>query len=213
MIEIIFGKPGAGKTTLFASIVQKNKAKKFFGDKIKVKFLNRIYRKIFPYYDTIYCTDPTVSDTITIEYKTVGFWKPAKNSLMLLDEIGIGFNNRNWSKMPEETKRFFAMHRHLFCDVIGCSQTVDCDISIRHRSLRLWQMRKIGSWSVLTPIKFKIGVDNELHEITEIYSTPEKIKVIFAFLFHKYKYIYRPTWYSFFDSFSDDMKYKMKTPE
>lgn len=213
MIEIVFGKPGAGKTSYFASIVQKNRIKKQIGNLIKIKPLKKIYAKIFKYYDYIYCTDETVQDTIFIDYKIVGFFKPYPNSLFLLDEIGIGLNNRNWAKMPEETKRFFALHRHLFCDVIACSQTVDCDISIRHRANKLWQMRKIGKWSILTPISFKIGVDNETHEITEIYKTPEKLKVFLAFLLKKYRYIYQPTWYRYFDSFSDNMKYKLQSPK
>jgi len=205
MITIVYGKPGCGKTTLLAYYAVRNE---FFNQiSARVPFLKRLLKP----YDHVFCTDPSVQFTEPIKYHSIGFCKPAENSLYLLDEIGIGFNNRNWSKFTDYQKHFFALHRHLRIDVVACSQTVDVDISIRHRASRLFELHKFGPWSVIVPIRYKIGVNNDTHEIDEVYSSPHGLGLVLAFLLHKVKFLPRWKFYKYFNTLYDDFIYADST--
>ena len=100
MIVTIFGKPRAGKSTIVASIVETNRRKqvkyqkrisksrlyKFLDARDEQKFFSflksRLYSKNF--YDVVYSTDPTILNTVPIEYKDVGSYIAYCQSLFRL---------------------------------------------------------------------------------------------------------------------------------
>lgn len=206
MITGIFGKPRSGKTTYAARMVQKNKS--------KLKICNRIpiLRKILKPYDIVYCTDPTIQDTIYIDYKSLGRFKPSRNSLMILEEAGIGLDNRKWKTLTEDASYLFALHGHLGCDILWSSQTVDVDKKLLSRTHKLWLCSRFFGWTILTPIKFSVDVDTETKQLVDAYTKPRRLAWLLGFIFGSVKHFWRKPWYKYFDSFNDFKQYPEKDP-
>lgn len=206
MITGIFGKPRAGKTTYAAMLVQKNKRKLFICKKIPL--LRRILRP----YDVIYCTDETIQDTIYVTYEKLGQWKPQRNSLLILEEAGIGLNNRQWKSLSQDATYLFALHGHIGCDIIWSSQTVDVDKKILGRTHRLWLASRFFGFTVMQPIAFSVDVDNETHQLVDAYSKPSGLSAFLSIIIGKTKIFWRKPWYKFFDSFVDTKAYPLSEP-
>ena len=252
MIVAIFGKPGSGKSTAAAAVVHKNNVKKekyykkLEKSKLYVKlntikeYKNKIFTKIVNiyksimlkilysknFYDVVYCTDPTIQGTIPIDFENLGKWQPTWNSLMILEEAGIGLNSRDYKKLTTESKRLAAMHRHSGCDILIISQSADFDKAYRQRAEVMFIAKKIGPWTWYHRIPFDITVDEEKHDIVEGYFKLKPIVDIFETLTSskkKYRYakfpftrshiIYRPHWYKYFDSYVDDYDYPQIAPD
>lgn len=210
MIIGYIGKPGAGKTTALTSIVQKNELKK----KIccYVPFLDCILKP----YTVIYCNDKSIYNCIYYESSTLGDWKPVPNSLILISEAGVYFNNRNTFKCNAAAHRLFAIHRHLHTDIVWESQTVDVDIKLRQRTDSIWLLTKslLPNRSILQKVFFKIDVNDEQHTLSEIYSVPRGLLgKLFCKLTFMRKTLNRKKYYKFFNSWNeDDFVYTLKTP-
>lgn len=252
MIVAIFGKPGSGKSTAAAAVVHKNNVKKekyykkLEKSKLYVKlntikeYKNKIFTKIVNiyksimlkilysknFYDVVYCTDPTIQGTIPIDFENLGKWQPTWNSLMILEEAGIGLNSRDYKKLTAESKRLAAMHRHSGCDILIISQSADFDKAYRQRAEVMFIAKKIGPWTWYHRIPFDITVDEEKHDIVEGYFKLKPIVDVFETLTSskkKYRYskfpftrshiIYRPHWYKYFDSYVDDYDYPQIAPD
>lgn len=206
MITGIFGKPRSGKTTYSAMIVQKNNRKKYFHLKHKWAFWLR-------YYDVIYCTDPSIQGTITITYQELGKWKPTPNSLFILEEAGVGLNNRNFKSLTADATNLFATHGHNHCDILWSSQTVDVDLKLKSRTHIMYLARKLGGLTILSPISFSVDVDNEKHLLDDFYYKAVGFEKLFNFLFRRTIIFRRKPWYKYFDSFNDEWIYKDIAPD
>lgn len=211
MITGIFGKPRSGKTTYAARLVQKNKATLNLCNKLP-GILGRIARRILHPYDVIYCTDETIQDTVYVDYRTLGKWQPTRNSLLVIEEAGILFNNRHFKTLSNEATRLFALHGHLGCDIWWSSQSVDVDRKLLSRTHRIYMCARFLWWSMLTPIKFSVDVDEETKQLVDAYTMPRRLAWLFAFIFGRVKVIWRPKWYKYFDSFNDGGEYTMEDP-
>lgn len=242
MISIIFGKPGAGKSSTFAFTVQSNERKRKKWEKRTNK--SKLYKKLIDneefilnqfllrmmysknFYDVIYCTDETIQDTVYIEYSDIGLWKPTWNSLLLFEEAGIGFSNRDYKNLKKEAKRFFAMHRHSGCDILAVSQTVDVDKALRNRAEVMFLASKVGPFTFLRKILYDINVNEETHTLDEGYYKIAPLAYIWQLLtcklnkhrnkkmlFTRSLFIFRPLFYKYFDSFVDDFDYPMLAPD
>lgn len=212
MIIGVLGKPGAGKTTLLASYVALNDFKKACVQKFPILGKLRLIRP----YKVVYCNDMSVQGGC-FHYRsdTLGCWKPTPNSLVLMSEAGVYWNNRNALKCPVEAQRFWARHRHLKCDVVWESQSVDVDIKLRQRTSHLWVLEKslLPDVSKMRRINFKIGVNNDTHKVEEMYSMPEGIERVFALCTGGEKWLLRRLYYKYFDSWcEDDFKYTLPDP-
>lgn len=206
MITGIFGKPRSGKTTYSARFVQLNKKQLLFKRKHKWAFW------LHPY-DVIYCTDASIQDTITITYNELGTWKPTPNSLFILEEAGVGLNNRNFKSLTSDAANFFATHGHNHCDILWSSQTVDVDKKLKDRTHVMYLAHKLGGLTVLSPISFSVDVDNETHTLDDFYFKPIGIERIINLLFRRTIIFRRKPWYKYFDSFNDYWNYKDIAPD
>lgn len=240
-IYTIFGKPGAGKSTIFASTVQKNKRKKIKWEKKTDR--SRIYRSLaskdnkfcqflidrvlFPknFYDVVYSTDSSILDTVPIDYSQLGRFRPTPNSLFLLEEAGLGIDSRQFKTLSKESKRFAAMHRHALCDILICSQSVDIDKCYRQRSDTMFVASKFGPFTFMRKIIFSIDVDDNTHDLVDGYYKTPFIFYIFELLislrkkvrnaklpFRRSRIIFRPAWYKYFNSYVDDYDYPEEDP-
>lgn len=241
MIVAIFGKPGSGKSTAAAAFIQKNKKKKekYYKRLEKSKFykwcnnhtnwftkglLNIFFSKKF--YDVIYATDPTFQDVVLIDYDNLGKWRPTWNSCLILEEAGVYLSNRDYKKLTKESKRLAAMHRHNGCDILLISQITDFEKAYRARAEVMFIAKKIGPVTWYHRIPYRIDVDEEKHDIVEGYFKMSPFLDLFESLMslkkkHRYSkfpftrshFIWRPSWYKYFDSYIDDYDYPQIAPD
>ena len=189
MIIVLFGKPGAGKSTCMAQFIQKNKRKKikyykkcsrsklykFLRPRLKNVFCRWLYNKKFKknFYDYIYATDPTFQDTIPIDYEHLGMWKPTPNTCLILEEAGVGLSSRDFKKLSTYSKRFAAMHRHVEVDCLLGSQSCDIDKAWRQRAQTMFLVEKcfpFTEFSKLRRIIYSVDVDENTHDLVDAYS-------------------------------------------
>ena len=172
MITIVFGGVGSGKTAYL--------------QRLAVKFHKK--REVYANCDLSFCH--------TFHTSSLGFRSFPRGSLILIDEAGIEYNNRSFKSLPIETIEYLKLHRHYGVDIVVVSQAYDdMDITFRRLADRLFQIKKIGLFSLIRPINHRITIDKETEQIIDGY----KFGSIFtfrAFPIPRYTYLYR--------SFCDD---------
>lgn len=119
--------------------------------------------------------------------------------LIIMDEAGITVDNRAWEKnMPKDKVEFLKLLRHYKVKLCVFSQTWnDCDLKIRSMTSKLFIVKPslIPFCTRAIPVYRSIDVDDETKEFKELY---KKDGIIFS-LFST-KRIFRPFYYSMFDS-------------
>jgi len=191
MISIFIGKPRAGKTTYLAKIAYKcYKAR----NNLKSKW----------HYDYVFCNEPSVKYTTYLPTYAMGTFKTEGSCLFLMDECGIELNNRDWFKLPKHLKVESALNGHRKHDIFLFSQTVDIDITFRQRAQDIYLISKLGSFSLVRHILYEPDVNNETHELQDMYTKSTGLRVLFN---GDLKLFYRPKYYKLFDSYVDDYKY------
>lgn len=190
MITCYFGVPGCGKTTLLT--------------KFAVKELKRMKRGRSPYkhvYTNFYCKGAEI-----IDYKDLGDFK-LSDSLILLDELAMDADNRKFKTFSDKIRDFFILHRHLGCDIIYATQSYEMvDLKIRQLTAQLWYMQKtvVPGLSMFTTAKKvyrTIAINEHTSELSLGYRFCNLLEAFFA---SNYKCVFRPRYYKYFDSFSED---------
>ena len=241
MIYVLFGKPRCGKSTTLASVSRRNHVKrekylertgksriyKYLHSKEDSKICNKLEDMLYPknFYDVIYSTDPSILYTVPIEYSQIGRFRPTPNSLYLLEEAGIGINNREYKGLSKESKRFAAMHGHMLVDVLIVSQSVDIDKSYRQRADTMFIASKRGPFTSLRRISFSVDVDETTHDLVDAYWKCHWLVFLIELIAssgHKYRnsklpftrsrLILRRRWYPYFNSYIDDYEYPEEDP-
>lgn len=132
-------------------------------------------------------------------------------SIILIDEIGLLFNNRNFKTFPEHVTTYFKMQGHYKHLVIVASQAFDFDKKIRDLVDMVGLIDKFRfsltriRWAVRV-LEFDKNVDDEHTGIIESF----KPQFLIGGGWHL---LYRPIYYPFFDSFEapvlKEKKYKV----
>ncbi len=179
MVTGYFGLPGSGKTTFLTRIAQKElKRKKKRYDHVLTNF---------------YC-----EGCERVDYKDLGNYE-ISNSLILLDEITLDADSRNFKQFDQAHKQFFLLHRHYGCDVIYFTQQYDgVDKKIRDITSSLFFVKKLLWWSVSTRIYRTLDIQEQTKEIVQGYRFPNIFERLFASKVHEF--CFRPKWYKYFDS-------------
>lgn len=182
MVIGYFGLPGSGKTTFLTRIAQKE--------------LRRIKKGKSKYSHVL--TNFFCRDCEKIDYKDLGHFE-IENSLILLDEITLDADSRNFKQFDEWHKSFFLLHRHYNCDVIYFTQQYDgVDKKIRDITSSLFFVKKVFVWSIATRIYRTLDIVEITKEIVQGYRFPNWFENLFA---RGVKQIcFRPKWYKYFDS-------------
>lgn len=147
--DTYFGVPGTGKTTLAAYLTKKRLKKKK------------------PVYSNV-----AIKGAYSIVKEDIGKYDMS-HGLILCDEAGVEFNNRNYSKnFSDYHIDFLKHHRHYDCDLAFFSQYWnDIDVTLRRLSTRLFLLEK--SWIPLFIKRKKIGkrisIDKETKQIIDEY--------------------------------------------
>lgn len=192
MITCYFGLPGCGKSTMLA--------------KIAYKELKRIRKGKSPY------------DRVLSNYYIDGCYKVTfedmqkynlSRSLILLDEITLDVDSRNFKSFNQQLKEFFILHRHEHIDIVYCSQQYDgVDKKVRDLTHELFYMKKIGNLTWARAIYRKITIPEDA-EIKMGYVFPKIVQFITR-PFTNLRFCWRPRYYHMFDSFEVLPKPKME---
>lgn len=107
-LTMVFGKKGSGKSTLMV--------------RLAYEYLARGW--------TVFCTE-RLDGCVYIDYKDIGFFNIPPYSLLLVDEVGMIWDNRNYKDFKSEVRDWFKLQRHYKVKVVLFSQTFDIDKKLR----------------------------------------------------------------------------------
>lgn len=188
MISGYFGLPGAGKTSFLAKIAQQELR--------RIKNGRSKYVRVLCNFDCKGCHK--------LNFKDLGVYQ-IDHSLILIDEITLEADSRDFKTFNKQLKTFFVMHRHYHCDIVYfCQQYDGLDKKIRDLTAELWYVKKLTWWTVATRIYRILDIDENSHEIVQGYRFPciweNLISLILPPLFPIRRWCFRPVWYKYFDS-------------
>lgn len=194
-LHVVCGKKGCGKSTYIQKlIIQANKE----GRPVYCNFEMPFSRKI--------------------EMKDFGNYAFPPESLILLDEISLFYDNRNFAKFNQKITDYLRYQRHFKNEVWIFSQSKDMDKKFIDLADCLYlQVKVLGLWTVLKKVNKRLTVDNgqdsqgnaggkiiESYTIAPFFSSGARI---ISFI---------PRWSGFFNSFetpeTDFIPYVDKQP-
>lgn len=176
-LVMIFGKKGSGKNTLLT--------------KLSVKYNKKGY-KVF--------SDSEIFNTYKLSTDWIGKYDFPQNSVLMIEEAGITWDNRNFKTFSAEVRNFFKLQRHYNIIVYLASQSFDVDKKLRDLTDEMYLCENImGIFSIAKSINKKIAIHNASEDnngesfLTETYS--------FGFPW-EWKFTFIPRWIRYFNSFA-----------
>lgn len=174
---MLFGKKGSGKNTLLT--------------KWSIMY-NKLGYTVF--------SDSEIFNTYKLDTDWIGKYDFPKNSVLLIQEAGITWNNRDFKSFPKEVTKFFKLQRHKGVIVVLASQSFDVDKKLRDLTDEMYLITNfMRIFSVAKRINKKItiskaddGDSNSESWLTESYS--------FDLPFF-WKFTYIPRYIKYFNSF------------
>lgn len=175
-VILYFANVGSGKTTLLSRYAQKELKKIAKG---KSKFTSIV-------------SNSQISGVTYIEDIRGMLKKGAfQNTLLLIDEASIIYNNRKLN-MTETEIQFFKLIRHYKCACVVVSQSYnDIDVTLRRLYTQIYLLNYMPLYTLIRPIKKVVGIDEMTHDIVDMY----KFKNIFS-----WRLLARPVYFKFFNS-------------
>lgn len=107
-LTMVFGKKGSGKSTLMV--------------RLAYKYLCMGWN--------VFCTE-RLDGCIHIDYRDIGYKNIPPYSVLLVDEVGMIWDNRNYKDFKPEVRDWFKLQRHYKVKVVLFSQTFDIDKKLR----------------------------------------------------------------------------------
>lgn len=124
-------------------------------------------------------------------------------SLILIDEIGLVFNNRAFKSFRADTLAFFKLQRHYGAKVIVCSQADDFDAALRRLVDNIYLLSNwFGVLSVARKVSRSVTImhpedgKGESRIVEDLQFTPW-----FTIPFGGAEFTWIPAWSKYFDSF------------
>lgn len=158
MITGVFGLTGAGKSTFLAWASSRALAGKSldvglsFAGGVTLQDEKKYPRGVYSNFPLAGCYRLNFEDLGRFDFR---------ECLILIDEIMMLCDSRNWKTYPENIKYFMSHHRHYNTDIIWCSQSyTDTDIRIRALSQQFCYIKKHGAFTEITPILHLMDVKN-----------------------------------------------------
>lgn len=176
----VIGLPGSGKTTLLAKAAYNwLHGRSFLGIPAR--------SKVFTNFECPGC--------YKLDFDCLGLYN-FHDANMLIDEIMLLADNRNFKTFPEHLKAFFCLHRRSELGICWCSQRWDCDAKIRALTERYYLLKDsiIPGVSFIKPIVHNMGVSRSKLDDSFTIGAPITWKILF-----------RPYYYTLFDSFESKL--------
>lgn len=194
MITGYFGVPGCGKTSFATMKAQKalRKLKKGRGP----------YKHILTNFGCKGCQK--------IDFTDIGIYD-IQDSLIILDELTIDADNRDFKNFKKSSVEGFVYHRHDCNDIIYFTQQYDAvDKKIRNLTARLYYIKQ--NYVLPTSRARQIFREYKINEYTGDllmgyrFATFKEVFLDWFLFNHKVGHIiescFRPRWYKYFDSYS-----------
>lgn len=177
-LYMIFGKKGSGKSSYLA--------------KLAVRYIKRGY-SVYTNMD-----DLCIPGIRYIDPHALGDYVPAPHSVVLLDEVGMLYDNRSYKEFKNSVRDFFKLQRHYRCIVYLASQSFDVDKKLRDLTDRMFLCVGVGSTlSVIKPISKRITLTEASSFGESRIADNLKFAPIFA-----WKVTFLPKWSKYFQSFN-----------
>lgn len=176
---MIFGKKGAGKSTLLTKLAMK------------------YHKKGWNVYSTEY-----TPFAYHINYRDIGFVHIPPRSVLMVDEVGMIWDNRQYKSFKPEVRDWFKLQRHRKVKVFLFSQTFDIDKKLRDLTDHMYLLINVlGVWSYGKRINKKIVLTEAKGD--EPSSIAEQLKFDNLLLFWAGSRIltFIPKYSKYFDSF------------
>lgn len=188
MITCYFGLPGVGKSTMLAKIArQENK---------RIKRGKSKYKRVL--------TNFPVKDCYQLDFKNLGVIDMS-DSLVLIDEITMDADNRQFKSFPVSARDFFILHRKYGCDIVYFTQNWNAvDKKIRDLTAELYYLKRLPFFTTGTRIFRRMDINDYSSEIVYGYRFPnlwERIKSWILPGYSIYCGCFRPFYYKDFDTF------------
>lgn len=177
---MVFGKKGSGKTTFLA--------------KTAYKFL----KKGYPVYST-----EKIPGVVQFDVNLIGSITFPENAVILIDEVGMVWDNRNFKTFKPEVRDYFKYQRHEKHIVYLFSQTFDVDIKLRNLTDAMYLCTCHMGWlSVARKIRRDITLVHPQGDAESRIADDLEFEPLLLSLFGAQTIIFTfiPHWVSLFDS-------------
>lgn len=181
-LYMVFGKKGSGKSTMIA--------------KLAITWIKK-------HGTPVYCTIP-IPGTRLFDPHDIGSGWFEPGSLVLVDEVGMCFNNRDFKTFSRDARDWFKLQRHNEVTMYLFSQSFDVDIQIRNLTDYMYYARCIaGVLTVHRQIKRGMTIVNpDGQSEARIADTLEFTPLILQVFGSKcLRFAWVPHWIKYFDSY------------
>ncbi len=209
MITGYFGVPGCGKTTLAVRKARKiNKCIERDKKRIKMGL-----KPLCPYDRVL--TNFNCKGCYKLNFNDLGIYN-IQNCCIILDELTIDADNRDYKNFKKHSVEFFVYHRHYFNDIFYYTQNFNAvDKKIRDLTHSLFFVKKsmLPFFSLFTKAKriFRtIDINEYTKEIVNGYRFPNFFENILdcLFIIRLGEICFRPLYYKDFNSFNQPLNLK-----
>ncbi len=179
-LYMVFGKKGSGKTTFLA------------------KTAYQYLKKGYPVYST-----ESIPGVIKFDVSEIGYVTFPENSVILIDEVGMIWDNRQFKNFKTEVRDYFKFQRHERHIVYLFSQTFDIDVKLRNLTDGMYLcVCKFGWLSIARKIKRSITLVHPQGDSESRIADDLEFEPIFWSLFGAKTCIFTfiPHWVGLFDS-------------
>lgn len=181
---MIFGKKGSGKTTLLTKLALQN-----------IKKGKTVYSTV------------KIPGTYYYDVQDIGRYAFVEEAVILIDEVGMIWDNRNFKNFRIDVRDWFKLQRHHHNTVYMFSQTFDVDIKLRVLCDAMYLVRcHMGFFSVARKIRRDIMIVQPSAETEARIADTLEFVPLWMQIFGSKSVIftYIPHWKDFFDSFEVD---------
>lgn len=181
-LYMVFGKKGAGKSTYLTMLA------------VKYAKLGR------PVYSTL-----NVPYAFKLDHNDIGFRHFPPESVLLIDEVGMIWDNRNFKNFKPEVRDYFKLQRHYRHTVYLFSQSFDVDLKLRTLTDRMYLLvNPMGWFTYIRSITRSITVTEASSQAESRIADQLHLSGIGGFLFGSSKIMLIPRYAKYFDSFIVD---------
>lgn len=186
-LYLIFGKKGSGKSTQLCKIALKYLKKN--------KNLVKHKKSVWTVYTNM--SDMCIPDVRIIDIKHLGDFVPVSNSILLLDEAGLDFDNRQYKNFSTSKRDFFVYQRHYKVICYLASQSYNVDKKLRDLCDGMFLYNCIFNvFSLCRPIRKSITLTESTSEAESRVAENLKFKWVFS-----WRITFIPKYSKYFKSF------------
>lgn len=176
-LYLVFGKKGSGKSTYLVKLAIKYQKKGFI-----------VYTNM---------PDMMVNGVRYFDIDNLGEFVPIAHSLLLVDEVGMIWDNRNFRNFKPSVRDFFKLQRHYKVITYLASQTFDIDKKLRDLTDgMILNVNVLNVFSIGKTIKRKITLTESTSEAESRIAEDLKFTP-----FWNWRYTYIPKWSKYFNSY------------